>query len=89
LNDLYALSTIQQDRAWFMEHGRIAPETSKAITAEVETLMAEVRPLASDLVAAFNIPDETIAAPIALGAEAHRQDLRSAARQTDGGAQLT
>ncbi len=78
LSDLYALSTIQADRAWFMEHGRINPETSKAITAEVEALLAEVRPHARAMVDAFAIPDEAIAAPIALGAEARRQALRAA-----------
>ncbi|HUG84401.1 MAG TPA: acyl-CoA dehydrogenase [Euzebya sp.] len=81
LNDLYALSTIEADRAWFMEHGRISPETSKAITAEVEALLTEVRPHARSLVDAFAIPDEAIAAPIALGAEARRQQLRAAATE--------
>ncbi len=79
LTDMYALSTIQQDRAWFMEHGRISAELSKSITAEVERLMAEMRPLARDLVDAFGVPEESIAAPIALGAEARRQQLRSLA----------
>ncbi|CAN5251228.1 acyl-CoA dehydrogenase [soil metagenome] len=80
LNDLYALSVIEGDRAWFMEHGRISPETSKAITAEVEALLAEVRPHARGLVDAFGIPEESIAAPIALGAEERRQALRDQAR---------
>lgn len=79
LSDLYALSMIQSDRAWFTEHGRIGPETSKAITAEVEDLLAEVRPSARGLVDAFAVPEESIAAPIALGAEAERQQLRAEA----------
>ncbi|WP_370328437.1 acyl-CoA dehydrogenase [Euzebya sp.] len=83
LNDLYALSTIEEDRAWFLEHGRISPEQSKAITAEVEQLLAEVRPHARGLVDAFGIPEEAIAAPIALGDEARRQELR---RQAQSGA---
>lgn len=79
LVDLFALSTIQADRAWFMEHGRISPATSKAITADVEALLAEVRPFARELVDAFGVPEESIAAPIALGAEARRQELRAGA----------
>jgi acyl-CoA oxidase len=79
LVDLYALSTIQADRAWFIEHGRISTELSKAITTEVEVLCDEVRPLARGLVDAFGVPDAAVAAPIALGAEERRQVMRAMA----------
>jgi acyl-CoA oxidase len=74
LCDLYALSTIEADRAWFMEHGRLTPRRSRAVTALVNKLCAALRPDARLLVDAFGIPEEAIAAPIAQGAEQRRQD---------------
>ena len=38
LCDLYALSTIEADRAWWMEHGRLSSARSKAISREVSSL---------------------------------------------------
>jgi len=62
LCDLYALSTIEADRAWFMEHGRLSSTRSKAISREVASLCRKIRPIAEDLVDAFGIPPEMIAA---------------------------
>ena len=64
--DLYVLSVVEEDRGWFQEHGRISSTRSKAVTKAVNELCAEIRPAASDLVDAFGIPDEVLAAPIAL-----------------------
>ncbi len=64
LSDLYALSIIHEDRAWFMEHGRLSAEASKAVTREVEDLLREVAPHAVELVDAFGVPEEMLA-PIA------------------------
>ncbi|WP_408630095.1 acyl-CoA dehydrogenase family protein [Actinomycetospora lemnae] len=72
--DLYALSLIEEDKGWFLEHGRISAARSKAITAEVNRLCLELRPHARALVDAFGIPEEWIGAPIATGAEQRRQD---------------
>ncbi len=71
--DLYALSTIEAERAWYLEHGRLTPRRSRAVTATVNALCGQLRPHARLLVDAFGIPEEAIAAPIALGAEAERQ----------------
>jgi acyl-CoA oxidase len=71
--DLHVLSHLERDRAWFMEHGRLTPSRSKAIITAVNELCAELRPHVALLVAAFGIPDEVLAAPIALGDEARRQ----------------
>ena len=60
LCDLYALSTIEADRGWFMEHGRLSSTRSKAISREVASLCRQVRPIAQDLVDAFAIPAEMI-----------------------------
>ncbi|MGK2874893.1 MAG: acyl-CoA dehydrogenase family protein [Nocardioides sp.] len=58
--DLHALAAIETDRAWWMEHGRLSSERSKAITAEVTHLCAQLRPDAVDLVDAFSIPQELL-----------------------------
>ena len=57
LCDLFALSTIEGDRAWWMEHGRMSSSRGKQISREVNDLCRKVRPLAVDLVNAFGIPD--------------------------------
>lgn len=57
LCDLYALSTLEKDRAWFMEHGRMSSPRGKAISREVMDLCRKLRPLAVDLVDAFGIPE--------------------------------
>jgi acyl-CoA oxidase len=64
LCDLYALSTIEADRAWFLEHGRISTERSKAITATVGRLCEQLAPLAETFTDAFAVPDPLMA-PIA------------------------
>jgi acyl-CoA oxidase len=60
LCDLYALSTIEADRAWFMEHGRMSSPRGKQISREVNDLCRKLRPLAVDLVNAFGIPEEML-----------------------------
>jgi acyl-CoA oxidase len=62
--DLFALSAIEADRAWFMEHGRLSNARSKAVTAMVNELCRRVRPVAEDLVDAFDIPAEMLRAEI-------------------------
>jgi acyl-CoA oxidase len=58
--DLFALSTIEADRAWFMEHGRLSAARSKAVTAMVNVLCRRLRPHAVDLVDAFGVPREIL-----------------------------
>ncbi|MER5777687.1 acyl-CoA dehydrogenase [Streptomyces sp. NPDC002039] len=67
LCDLFALSTIEADRAWFMEHGRLTVQRSKAISREVNGLCRKVRPLAVDLVDAWGIPSAMLRAPDLVG----------------------
>ena len=55
--DLYALSIIEAERGWHLEHGRITPARSKQVTAAVNDLCAALRPRAQDLVDAFGIPE--------------------------------
>ncbi len=63
LCDLYALSSIEDDAAWFMEHGRLTTQRSKQITREIGDLCRRVRPVAGDLVDAFAVPTELLRAP--------------------------
>jgi acyl-CoA oxidase len=56
--DLYALTTIEADRAWFLEHGRLTPNRSKALTATVNALLKDLRPHLVTLVDAFAIPED-------------------------------
>jgi acyl-CoA oxidase len=58
--DLYALSTIEADRAWFQEHGRLSSTRSKAVIKAVNTLCAGLRPHATTLVAAFGVPETSL-----------------------------
>ncbi|WP_182525532.1 acyl-CoA dehydrogenase [Nocardioides dongkuii] len=67
LCDLHALSTIEADRAWFMEHGRLSSSRSKAISREIGSLCRKLRPLADDLVDAFAVPRAMLRSPDLLG----------------------
>lgn len=67
LCDLHALTTIEADRAWFMEHGRLTVARSKAISREVDDLCRKLRPLAVDLVDAFGVPREMLRSEEILG----------------------
>ncbi|GGO78417.1 acyl-CoA dehydrogenase family protein [Nocardioides deserti] len=63
LCDLFALSTIEADRAWFMEHGRLSVARSKSISREIGSLCRKIRPLAEKLVDAFAVPREMLRSP--------------------------
>jgi len=76
LCDLHVLSHLERDRAWFLEHGRLTPARSKAVIATVNELCGELVEHAELLVDAFAIPDVVVAAPIALGEEAARQQAK-------------
>ena len=64
LCDLFALSTIEADRAWFLEHGRMTTTRTRSVTKAVESLCAQLRPDAVALVQAFAIPQEWLAAEL-------------------------
>lgn len=67
LCDLYALSVIEGNRGWFMEHGRLSSPRSKAISREINDLCRKIRPLAVDLVNAFGVPEEMLRAKDLVG----------------------
>ncbi|WP_181782253.1 acyl-CoA dehydrogenase family protein [Pseudonocardia pini] len=62
--DLHALSVIERDRAWYLEHGRLTTAESRAVTTAVNDLCAELRPHARLLVDAFGIPEPWLACPL-------------------------
>ncbi|MFQ5399989.1 MAG: acyl-CoA dehydrogenase [Anaerolineae bacterium] len=66
LCDLFALSTIEKNKGWYLEHGYMEGAKTKAVRRQVDRLCAELRPDALGLVDAFAIPDQCLAAPIAL-----------------------
>jgi acyl-CoA oxidase len=55
--DLHVLSTIERHKAWYLEHDRLSPARTKALTALVNEVCAELRPDAQLLVDAFGIPE--------------------------------
>jgi acyl-CoA oxidase len=65
LADLHALSRIERDRGWFLEHGHLTTGRSKAVVRQVNDACWDLRPVAEDLVDAFSIPDQLLGAPIA------------------------
>ncbi len=75
LCDLYALSTIEADRGWFMEHGRLSSARSKAISREVSSLCRQLRPIAEDLVDGFGIPPEMLKAEMLDGPDVRARCL--------------
>jgi acyl-CoA oxidase len=77
LCDMHALSHIEEHRAWFMEHGRLSTTRSKLVIKAVNELCDDLRPHIETLVDAWGVPDELIAAPIALGAEERRQRAKA------------
>ncbi|GGN24178.1 acyl-CoA oxidase [Actinoplanes campanulatus] len=74
--DLYALTTIEEHKAWLMEHGRLTPARSRAVTAVANDLLRELRPHMRTLVDAFAVPEEWLNAAI-LREEPARQEAMS------------
>ncbi|MDX1873673.1 acyl-CoA dehydrogenase [Mycolicibacterium sp. 120266] len=56
--DLYALSIIDEDKAWFVEHRFLSTERSKAVTRAVNDRCRKLRPHAELLVDGFGIPEK-------------------------------
>ena len=73
LRDLYGLTLIERDLAWYLTKGRMSGQRAEAVTSYVNRLMARLRPHARDLVAAFGYGPDQLRAPIASGREAAMQ----------------
>lgn len=65
LCDLYALSTIEEHRAWFLEHGTIDGGRSREITRAVEKLSAEIAENIEPIVEGLGVPEAWLNSKIA------------------------
>lgn len=72
LCDLYALAEVEADRGWFLEHGRLTPSVTKAVTRAVDDLCRGLRPHAAFLVDGLGIPREWLGAEIVAVAQPSR-----------------
>ncbi|MFY0407058.1 acyl-CoA dehydrogenase [Solicola sp. PLA-1-18] len=60
--DLYALSVLEADRAWFIEHKRLTVSRAKEIPTLVNRLCQELRPHALTLVEGLGVPEGMLGA---------------------------
>ena len=56
--DLYALSVIEDDKAWYIEHRYLSTERAKAVTRGINDRCRRLRPYAQTLVDGFGIPEQ-------------------------------
>jgi acyl-CoA oxidase len=56
--DLYALSVIEDDKAWYIEHRYLSTERAKAVTRGINDRCRLLRPYAETLVDGFGIPEQ-------------------------------
>ena len=56
--DLYALSVIEDDKGWFVEHRFLSTERAKAVTRGINERCRALRPYAEALVDGFGIPEQ-------------------------------
>jgi acyl-CoA oxidase len=66
LCDLFALWHLEQHKGWYLETGYFEGNKTKAIRRQVDALCYEVSRVAVPLVDAFAIPEQCLAAPIAV-----------------------
>ncbi len=55
---LFALTSLEQDAAWFLSHNRMSTARAKALRRQINQLCADLRPRAIALVEGFGIPVE-------------------------------
>jgi acyl-CoA oxidase len=74
LRDLFGLTVIERNLAWYLINGRLSAGRARTVTSYVERLLTRLRPHAQDLVDAFGYGPEHLRATIATGVERVRQD---------------
>ncbi|MBC7630636.1 acyl-CoA dehydrogenase [Aeromicrobium sp.] len=57
---LYALTTIEEDLAWFMGHNRLADTRAKTVTTLVNELLEKLRPHTLTLIEGFGVPEAAL-----------------------------
>ena len=78
VRDLFGLTAINDDLAWFLLGGMISTQRGRQIESDLRRLLWRLRPHVLDLVAAFDVRPGHVRAPIALGGEQERQDEAAA-----------
>jgi acyl-CoA oxidase len=74
LRDLFGLSLVERNLAWYLINGRMSAGRARTVTSYIDRLLTRLRPHAQDLVDAFGYGPEHVRASIATGAERVRQD---------------
>lgn len=62
---LFALNSIQRDLAWFMFEGIFPPNYYQKFIEKYDSVICEVSKISMDAVAAFDVREEMLNAPIA------------------------
>ena len=78
VRDLFGLTAINDDLAWFLLNGMISTQRGRQIEGDLRRLLWRLRPHVLDLIAAFDVRPGHVRAPIALGGEQERQDEAAA-----------
>ncbi|RYV51461.1 acyl-CoA dehydrogenase family protein [Pengzhenrongella frigida] len=74
VRDLFGLSIIERNLAWYLINGRLSAGRARTVTSYIARLLTRLRPYAQDLVDAFGYGPEHVRASIASGVERERQD---------------
>lgn len=74
VRDLFGLSIIERNLAWYLINGRLSAGRARTVTSYIARLLDRLRPHAQDLVDAFGYGPEHVRATIASGVERERQD---------------
>ncbi|HEU0189679.1 MAG TPA: acyl-CoA dehydrogenase [Mycobacterium sp.] len=56
--DLYALSVIEDDKAWYIEHHYLSSDRAKAVTRAINDRCRKLRPHVETLIDGFGIPEQ-------------------------------
>ncbi|GAA2721715.1 acyl-CoA dehydrogenase family protein [Cellulomonas aerilata] len=73
LRDLFGLTVVERNLAWYLINGRLSAGRARTVTSYIDRLLVRLRPHAQDLVDAFGYGPEHVRAAIASGAEGERQ----------------
>ena len=74
VRDLFALTVIERNMAWYLVNGRLSTQRARTVTSYIDRLLRRLQPFAVDLVDAWGYGPEHLRAKIATGAEKERQD---------------
>ena len=73
LRDLFGLTVIEKNLAWYLINGRLSAQRARTVTSYINRLLPRLRVHAGDLVEAFGYSDKHVGAVIGTGIEGERQ----------------